>query len=255
VKTYRELIHLYPNIGFAEEAQFRIALLFKQERRWNEMIEEMEKFIKHYPKSPLMMEVLVESADLYLLLKDYPKALERFERAIQDFPQHPLMKRFYLGMEEGYRNLGRTDQAEKVLKELLVNFPNDDILFEAHLRLGLLYLTQKRPKDAVTELSLALRSPEEQVASKAQFKLGEAYLEAEDKDLALLQFSKVIYLYPHQLEVLEEALLRLGSLYMEERKIPEARQVYQKLLEKTRREDRRELARRTLDQLEKGDNR
>jgi TolA-binding protein len=93
------------------------------------------------------------------------------------------------------------------------------------------------------------------VASKAQFKLGEAYLEAEDKDLALLQFSKVIYLYPHQLEVLEEALLRLGSLYMEERKIPEARQVYQKLLEKTRREDRRELARRTLDQLEKGDNR
>jgi TolA-binding protein len=216
------------------------------------MIEEMEKFIKQYPKSPLMMEALVELGDLYLLLKDYPKALERFERAIQDFPQHPLMKRVYLGMEEGYRSLGKTDQAEKVLKELLVNFPNDDIRFEAHLRLGLLSLTKKRLKDAITNLSLALRSPEEEVASQAQFKLGEAYLEAEDKELALLQFSKVVYLYPHRSEVMEEALLKLGSLYMEENRISEARQAYQKLLEKTRREDRREMARRMLDQLHKG---
>jgi TolA-binding protein len=82
--------------------------------------------------------------------------------------------------------------------------------------------------------------------------LGEAYLEAEDKELALLQFSKVVYLYPHRSEVMEEALLKLGSLYMEENKISEARQAYQKLLEKTRREDRREMARRMLDQLHKG---
>ena len=101
-------------------------------------------------------------------------------------------------------------------------------------------------------LSLALRSPEEQVASQAQFKLGEAYLGAEDKGLALLQFSKVLYLYPQQSEVMEEALLKLGSLYMEENRVSEARQVYQKLLEKTRREDRREVAKRMLDQLDKG---
>jgi TolA-binding protein len=82
--------------------------------------------------------------------------------------------------------------------------------------------------------------------------LGEAYLGAEDKGLALLQFSKVLYLYPQQSEVMEEALLKLGSLYMEEKRVSEARQVYQKLLEKTRREDRREVAKRMLDQLDKG---
>jgi len=190
--------------------------------------------------------------EIYSLLKDYSKALERFERAIHNFPQHPLMKKVYLGMEEGYRNLGRMDLAEKVLKELLTNFPQDDVRFEAHLRLGLLYLAQKKMKDAITQLSLALRSPEEHVASQALFKLGEAYIGVEEKSLALLQFSKVVYLYPQQSEVMEEALLKLGSLYIEEKKVSEARQVYQKLLEKTRREDRRGVAKKMLDQLDKG---
>jgi len=90
------------------------------------------------------------------------------------------------------------------------------------------------------------------VASQAQFRLGEAYLETENKELALLQFSKVVYLYPQQSEVTEEALLKLGVLYMEENRISEARQVFQKLLEKTRREDRRKIAKRMLDQLNRG---
>jgi TolA-binding protein len=88
------------------------------------------------------------------------------------------------------------------------------------------------------------------VASQAQLKLGEAYLGAEDKELALLQFSRVVYLYPYRSEVMEEALLKLGSLYMEGKKLTEAKQVYQKLLEKSKREDRRDMAKRMLNQIQ-----
>ena len=171
---------------------------------------------------------------------------------IKNHPQHPLAKRVYLGMEEGYRSLGKIDQAEKILKELVANFPQDDIQFEGQLRLGILYLTQKKFGEAVAALSVAIRSPEERVASQAQFKLGEAYLEAGNRESALVQFSKVVYLYPHLSDMMEEALLKLGTLYMEEKKISEARQVYRKLLEKSKREDRREVARRMLDQMDKG---
>jgi tetratricopeptide (TPR) repeat protein len=115
--------------------------------------------------------------------------------------------------------------------------------------LGLLYLTDKRFEEALPALSQAIRSPEERVAIQAQFKLGEAYIEAGNKELAIVQFSRILYLYPHSLEVLEEALLKLGTLYMEEKKFSEARQVYHKLLEKTKREDRRELAKKMLGQI------
>ena len=51
---------------------------------------------------------------------------------------------------------------------------------------------------------------------------------------------------------MEEALLKLGTLYIEEKKFSEARQIYQKLLEKTTRKDRREVAMRMLDQINQG---
>jgi len=168
---------------------------------------------------------------------------------MKNHPQHPLTKRVYLRMEEGYRSLGKMDQAEKILKELVNNFPQDYIQFEGQLRLGMLYLVQKKFGEAVAVLSAAVRSPEEKVASQAQFKLGEAYLEAGNRESALLQFSTVVYLYPHQSEIMEDALLKLGTLYLEEKKMVEAGQVYRKLLDKSRREDRRAVARKMLNQI------
>jgi TolA-binding protein len=220
-----------------------------QDRRWNEAIEELDKVIRQYPKGHLFVEAYVELGDLYLLLKDYPRALERYEWLIKNHPQHPVTKGVYLKMEEGYRSLGKMDQAEKILKELVNNFPQENIQFEGQLRLGILYLIQKKFGEAVAVLSVAVRSPEEKVASQAQFKLGEAYVEAGNRESALLQFSKVVYLYPHHSDIMEEALLKLGVLYLEEKKIFEAGQVYRKLLEKSRREDRRAVARKMLNQI------
>ena len=117
--------------------------------------------------------------------------------------------------------------------------------------MGTLYLTQKKFGDAVAAFSVAVRSPEERVASQAQYKLGEAYLEAGNRESALVQFSKVVYLYPQYPDLMEEALLKLGALYMEEKKISEARQIYYKVLEKSKRGDRREIARKMLDQMDK----
>ena len=74
---------------------------------------------------------------------------------------------------------------------------------------------------------------------------------ADNKEQALLQFSRVVYLYPNQGEVAEEALLKSGTLYLEGKKFTEAKQIYEKLLERTRREDRREMAKRMIDQIQK----
>jgi TolA-binding protein len=249
VKTFQELVRLYPQSEWAEEAQFRIALFFKTEKKWTEAIEEMEKFIRHYPKSHLLVETYIEVGDLYLLIKNYPKALERYEWVMKNHPQHSQVKKVYLGMESGYRNLGKTEEAEKILRDLIIKFPNDNIRFEGHLRLGLLYLMLKRFGEAISTLAVAIRSPEELVASQAQFRLGEAYLGNQNKEQAILQFSRVLYLHPHQSELIEEALLKLGALYREEGKFSEAGQVYRKLLEKTRKEERRELAKRMLNQI------
>jgi TolA-binding protein len=173
---------------------------------------------------------------------------------VRDFPQDPLAGKAYLGMEEGYRSQGKMREAENVLKECVEKFPKDGIRFESHLRLARLYLMQKRFKEAISALSIAVKSPDEGIASEAQFKLGEAYLGAGDREQALLQFSRVTYLYPQRTDIHEEALLKLGTLYMDQGKTGEARKIYQKLLESTKREDRRDMARRMISQIDKGTN-
>jgi TolA-binding protein len=252
LRTFRELVRLYPQSEWAEEAQYRTALFFKTEKKWTEAIEEMEKLIRQYPKSHLLVDGYIETGDIYLVIKNYPKALERYDWVIKNHPQHSQMKKVYLGMEVGYRNLGKMEEAEKILRELITKYPNDDIRFEGHLRLGLLYFMLKRFGEAISTLSIATQSPEESVAGQAQFRLGEAYWGNGNKEQAILQFSRVVYLYPHRSELMEEALLNLGTLYMEEKKFSEAGQVYRKLLEKTRKDERRAVAKKMLDQINQG---
>ncbi len=117
-------------------------------------------------------------------------------------------------MEEGFRNLRKNEEAEKILKELVSKFPQDVVRFEGYLRLGLLYLEQKRFSEAISAFSMSVQSPEERISALAQFKLGEAYLDQGNRESAILHFSKVVYLYPHQNELMEESLLKLGDLYL-----------------------------------------
>jgi TolA-binding protein len=226
----------------------------REEKRWNEATEGLERFIKGYPKSHLFVEASLELGELYLLQKEYGKAVDRFEKLIEGFPKHLLIPKAYLELEEGYRALNSDLQAEKILKELLEKFPQNEVRCEAHLRLGRGYLNEKKFGEAISAFSNALQSPDERVSSEAQFRLGEAYWRTGNRGSAILQFSKVIYLYPHRTEVLEQSLLHLGTLYIEEGKPSEAKKVYQKLLEKTKRADRRDVAKRMLDQLEQGMN-
>jgi TolA-binding protein len=212
----------------------------------------MERLIKNHPKSHLLSEAYLEAGELHLLLKAYPKALERFDWVVRNHPKVVLAKRGYLGMEEAYRGLGKPDEAERILKEYAEKYPHDETRFEAYLRIGLLAMAKKRFPDAITSFSAALRSPEEKIASQAHFKLGEAYSEAGNKEPAILQFSKILYLYSHLPELAEEALLKLGALYMEEKRFADARQVYQKLLERTNREERRQMARKMLQEIQEG---
>ena len=252
LRTYLSLLERYPRSEWAEEVRFRLALLFKGEKRWKEALTELERFSKDYPKSPLLGEVLVEAGEVCFVLKQYEKGIGYLNKALEAHAAPLVAKRAYLGLEEGYRSLRRYDQAEKALKELIAKFPGDDVVFDGQLRLGLLLLSQKRFREAVEPLSQASRSPEERIASQADFKLGEVYQEMGNRELAVAQFSKVVYLYPHRADLGEEALLRLGGLYLEQRKFPEAKLAYRKLLEKTKREDRRELAQKKLAEIEKG---
>jgi len=137
VKTYRELITLFPNSEWAEDAS-SASPFYLCRTKMAEAIEEWTKWSAIFPKviflsRPMLnWEVSIFSFKITQKLSNDTNGWLRIIRST--ISQEGLFR-----MEEGYRNLGKTDQAEKILKELIAGFPQDDIQFEGQLKLGILF--------------------------------------------------------------------------------------------------------------------
>jgi len=75
---------------------------------------------------------------------------------------------------------------------------------------------------------LTKRFPEHQLASNAQYWIGEAYYRQRDFDQALAEFRKVIDGYPKSAQV-PEALLKIGLCYRELKEQARAREVWEQV--------------------------
>jgi hypothetical protein len=62
---------------------------------------------------------------------------------------------------------------------------------------------------------------------------------------------KVLYLYHDRGEYVEEALLKVGQIYMDQERWSEARQIYQKLLHTALSREAKEIGRKMLKRVEK----
>jgi hypothetical protein len=72
-----------------------------------------------------------------------------------------------------------------------------------------------------------------------------------DKESAALELMKVLYLYYDRGEYVEEALLKVGQIYMDQKRWSEARQIYQKLVHTARSRETKEIGRKMLKRAEK----
>jgi tetratricopeptide (TPR) repeat protein len=187
----------------------------------------------------------------YYALKDFRRALRSYERVIYRFPKSGWDKRSYLKASECYQILKRPDWAEKTLKRLLALYSNDPIVYEASLNLGILYLGGQDYREAIASLKKASSSPDKATAALAQLKIGDSYLALGDKESATLELMKVVYLYDDRGEYVEEALLKVGQIYVDERRWSEARQIYHKLLHTARSGEAKKIGREMLKRVEK----
>jgi tetratricopeptide (TPR) repeat protein len=151
-------------------------------------------------KDPNMAEAYEELGDVEYHLDDEQGALQNFTKAIELRPDESA---FYATLASLYRELGYTDEEEKVLKTGLTFIkPGDKHLFAVHTLLGDVYDTKNNKNAALTEYDLAKKACDPTKCSEpgqqiAFFNLGVAYAQAEPPRKAeamaqLANFQKVI---------------------------------------------------------------
>jgi TolA-binding protein len=127
-------------------------------------------------------------------------------------------------------NTGDLEQAVDVLQRSIDQYPDQPTLAEAFLRLGYALATQGKCEQAIPVLGRAVAGGEAVIAAEAQFRIGECHAELGRRDRAIVEYLKVVYLYPNQPSLVARAQFRAANIYEEIGKEEEAMKLYQKLI-------------------------
>ncbi|MBW2408316.1 MAG: tetratricopeptide repeat protein, partial [Deltaproteobacteria bacterium] len=122
--------------------------------------------------------------------RDYEGAISEFQRAIGLSPASDFAVSSAHYMAEAYLQMDDTKNAVKAYETAINLDPNRD---DSHIKLGNLFYTEKRYKEAEQEYKEAVRiNP----SANNRYSLGQAYLSLELYSDAMDQFNEVIRLEP-----------------------------------------------------------
>ncbi len=86
-------------------------------------------------------------------------------------------------------------------------------------------------EQAIPHLGQAVAGSDPNIAAEAQFRIGECYAHLQERDKAIVDYLKVVYLYPEQTQWVSQAQFRAANMYEEIGKEEEAMLLYQKILD------------------------
>ncbi len=167
-----------------------------------EALQLIDKALRSGPRSPLL---LVASARVHLVQKDFAKAIEHLEEARR---AEPADRDVSVRLAEAYLGSKRPDDARKVLEGLLERDPSDQ---EARLQLGQVYLAEGRHDEAYDQLQPVV----DKLVERRQI----------DRGAALLQ--QIVQRNPSHIR----SLAKLVELYRQSRNDTLVAQTYSQMVE------------------------
>ncbi len=120
------LIREHPTSEFAAEAQWtRAGTLFNDGDLVNAIIE-FRKLLVNFPESPYTEDALYFIVISYGQINNFPKQIEEAEKFKRFFPESEKIPALLNTMGVAYHNLGKFDEALKVFKRVLNEYPGTD---------------------------------------------------------------------------------------------------------------------------------
>jgi tetratricopeptide (TPR) repeat protein len=149
---------------------------------------------------------------------NYKKAIEQNQKILQDYPRTPSasIAPFYIG--NAYMELKDFDSAISSYQTFLEKNPKNDILAGiTYQRLGYAYLAKNSPEEARQAFESVERLAGALNGDQADYELGRIHEASGKKDEAIKRYQEIVNRYPDSL-FLAEAQRRLSALGVAEEK-------------------------------------
>ncbi len=217
-------------------AAFQKAISYGFVDRKNEKVEGLRDFVSRFPSSSYRDDALYELGNTYVSQQKNQEAIAAYDRLVSEIPQSKFVANALLKKALIYDNTSRTSEALEIFKNVATQFPGTPEGVQAVASAKLIYIDLGQVDEyGRWANSLDYISVEDAELDDAAFASAEKQFVENDGSNARAQFEKYLQEYPTGQRALE-AHFYLGQLYFAENQFEKTIPHYKYVLAKERSE-------------------
>lgn len=249
----------------SDYAHYQKAISYGFVNKHNKKIQDLEMFLKKYPRSTYRDDAMFALGDVYVSENKVQRGIDAYDRLIRDLPRSSYVPKALLKQGLIYYNGDKGDRALSKFKKVVAEYPGTDEAIQAVNTARLIYVDLGRTAEYaswvkglsfvdVSDADLdntSFEAAEKQFlenndtgaingfekylnefpnglhALKSHFHLAQLYFKKEEKENAIPHYKYV--LKEDRTEFTEQSLARLSQIYLENRNYEKAIQVLERL--------------------------
>ena len=199
--------------GDRDYATFQKAISYGFVDRNNQKVEALDNFANQFPTSSYRDDALYELGNTYVAMKDNEKGIAAYDRLVREVPKSKFVSKALLKKALIYDNTNRSNEALNLFKRVATDFPGTPEGVQAVASAKLIYIDQGKVDEyGRWASSLDYISVEDSELDEAAFSSAEKQFVANNSDQAIRQYEKYLQDYPNGQRAMD-AHFYLGQLY------------------------------------------
>jgi len=136
-----------PGVAYADYALFQRGNSKGVQANFNGKISDLELFLKSYPNSPFMADVVYELASTFMITENYQEAIKYYKQIIDQYANSTYRVKSMLKLGLIYNNTDKNDLALTELKKVIQLYPGSEEAKEALVLIRNIYTEIDRVDD------------------------------------------------------------------------------------------------------------
>lgn len=223
LKRFYSFINKYPDSNLRADVLLWLGDYFSQRQLFDLARRYLWQLVREHPDSPLLDDAFYYIGNTFLAEQKFDLAAKQFKKVLE-FPDTNLGLQASFAIADIYRDQADLDGAIKTCQELIEKRPDSkNIIFE---KMADIYRDFKNYPEAINDY---IKATELSASSELYFKLADTYEEAGEFDKAQDAYLAIINIYGQDTYWLIKAYLRLARIFENNRKLLDAKKIYEKL--------------------------
>jgi TolA-binding protein len=196
-RILQELVRVYPDSKKADQAQYLLASLAQEQKRYDEAIDVYREIVNRWPDSPLAPDAQYKVGMCFEKKGDFDSACEEYVRLAYQYPDSVLIGDAMIRIGLFFFNDKKYPLAIGVFKKFTERHPLHKSIEDVWFKLGMAFvLNEEFGKGAEHLERFVEKFPETKLKPASLYWAGDSYFKSGNKLKAYQMFKRVVWDFP-----------------------------------------------------------